>query len=186
VEHITTRRRLVKSPPELWAEVSDPAALARRLGELGEIRITRTLPETTVAWEAERAAGIVEIESSGWGTQVSLSASPSGTSHEPPDPVETRLRVVDEESVRVEIPTPEPDPAPQPGFFARLFGGGGEEPPPPPPPEVVELSIRHAVCACVVPERAPASAIEPPALRDVLERALDDLGAAHHRPFSRA
>ena len=39
------QRTLVKSPPELWAELSDPAALARHLGELGEIRITRTEPE---------------------------------------------------------------------------------------------------------------------------------------------
>ena len=29
------KRTLVKSPPELWAEVSDVAALARHLGELG-------------------------------------------------------------------------------------------------------------------------------------------------------
>ena len=36
------QRTLVKSPPELWAELSDPAALARHLGELGEIRIVRT------------------------------------------------------------------------------------------------------------------------------------------------
>jgi hypothetical protein len=186
VEHVTTGRRLVKSPPELWAEVSDPAALARRLGELGEIRITRTLPETTVAWEGERAAGIVEIEASGWGTRVSLSASPAVSPAEPPDRVETRLRVVDEEPLRVEIAPPEPEPVPPPGFFARLFGGAAQEPPPPPAPEVVELRVCHAVCACPVPERAPASAIDTPTLQDVLERALDDLGAAHHRPFSRA
>ena len=36
------RRTLVKSPPELWAELSDPTALGRHLGELGEIRITGT------------------------------------------------------------------------------------------------------------------------------------------------
>ena len=35
------QRTLVKSPPELWAEVSDPASLSRHLGELGEVRITR-------------------------------------------------------------------------------------------------------------------------------------------------
>lgn len=194
MDHVTTRRRLVKSPPELWAEVSDPAALARRLGELGEIRITRKLPETTVAWEAERAAGIVEIEASGWGTRVSLSASParSPVSDARPEPVETELRTIAAESVRIEIPrpAPEPEPTPRPGFFARLFGGGGEEPPPPPPPpapEVLEVPIRHAVCACRVPEAPPSTpAIEATALKDVLDRALDDLGAAHHRPFSRA
>ena len=42
------RRTLVKSPPELWAELSDPTALGRHLGELGEIRITGTDPERLV------------------------------------------------------------------------------------------------------------------------------------------
>jgi hypothetical protein len=67
------QRTLVKSPPELWAELSDPAALARHLGELGEIRITRTEPEKTVEWEAENTTGTVSIQPSGWGTRVTLS-----------------------------------------------------------------------------------------------------------------
>ena len=46
------QRTLVKSPPELWAELSDPDALARHLSELGEIRITRVEPEEKVEWEA--------------------------------------------------------------------------------------------------------------------------------------
>src|SRR5207302_336160 len=50
-------RTLVKSPPELWAELSDPASLARHLGELGEIRITRVEPEHKVEWTAEHASG---------------------------------------------------------------------------------------------------------------------------------
>ena len=47
------QRTLVKSPPELWAEVSDAGTLARHLGEFGDIRITRLEPETTVAWEGD-------------------------------------------------------------------------------------------------------------------------------------
>ena len=43
------QRTLVKSPPEIWAEVSDVEALARHLGEFGEIAITRVEPETKVA-----------------------------------------------------------------------------------------------------------------------------------------
>ncbi len=35
------QRTLVKSPPELWAELSDAEALTRHLSELGEIRITQ-------------------------------------------------------------------------------------------------------------------------------------------------
>ncbi|HTD07564.1 MAG TPA: hypothetical protein VK680_01620 [Solirubrobacteraceae bacterium] len=69
------QRTLVKSPPELWAELSDPAALARHLGELGEIRITRTEPEKTVEWEAENTIGTVSIQPSGWGTRVKLSVT---------------------------------------------------------------------------------------------------------------
>jgi hypothetical protein len=72
----TVQRTLVKSPPELWADLSNPETLARRLGEFGEIRITHLVPETTVAWEGERASGTVEIEPSGWGTKVRLSAQP--------------------------------------------------------------------------------------------------------------
>lgn len=69
------QRTLVKSPPELWAELSDPASLARHLGELGEIRITGTEPEKTVEWEAESASGTVQIRQSGWGTRVTLTVT---------------------------------------------------------------------------------------------------------------
>src|SRR5205807_7832952 len=67
-------RTLVKSPPELWAECSDAASLARHLGQFGEIRITRLEPETAVAWEGERARGTVRIEPAGWGTKVIITA----------------------------------------------------------------------------------------------------------------
>src|SRR5262245_65633946 len=70
----SAQRTLVKSPPELWAEVSDVSALAGHLGAFGEIRITRLEPETTVAWEGDRARGTVELEPSGWGTKVTLTA----------------------------------------------------------------------------------------------------------------
>jgi hypothetical protein len=68
------KRTLVKSPPELWAELSDAASLARHLGELGEIRIVRTDPERAVEWEAADISGTVLIEPSGWGTKVTLTA----------------------------------------------------------------------------------------------------------------
>ena len=72
-KHVASRT-LVKSPPELWAECSDAASLARHLDQFGEIRITRLEPETAVAWEGERARGTVRIEPSGWGTKVILTA----------------------------------------------------------------------------------------------------------------
>jgi hypothetical protein len=66
------QRTLVKSPPELWAELSDPDALARQLGELGDIRITHTEPELAVEWEAQDTSGTVLLKASGWGTKVTL------------------------------------------------------------------------------------------------------------------
>jgi hypothetical protein len=71
---LEAKRTLVKSPPEIWAEVSDAGALARHLGEFGEIRITRTQPESVVEWEGDLASGCVRLEPSGWGTKVTLTA----------------------------------------------------------------------------------------------------------------
>ena len=72
MERSTAQRRLVKSPPELWAEVSDEDALGRRLAQFGAIRITRC--ETTVAWEGGRASGTVELAAAGLRTSVTLTA----------------------------------------------------------------------------------------------------------------
>jgi hypothetical protein len=69
------QRTLVKSPPELWAEISDPESLARHLGEFGEIRITRVQPEQKVEWEGDRTSGTVVIKPSGWGTKVKLTVT---------------------------------------------------------------------------------------------------------------
>jgi len=74
------QRTLVKSPPELWAEISDPASLARHLGEFGEICITRVEPEQRVDWEAGDTSGSVVIKPSGWGTKVKLTVT-----REPPE-----------------------------------------------------------------------------------------------------
>jgi hypothetical protein len=69
------QRTLVKSPPELWAEISDADALARHLGEFGEIRITRVHREHKVEWEGSDASGTVVIQPSGWGTKVKLTVT---------------------------------------------------------------------------------------------------------------
>ena len=78
------QRTLVKSPPELWAELGDPASLARHLGELGEIRITRIDPEQAVEWETEDATGTVLIKPSAWGTKVTLTVTREASTAEPP------------------------------------------------------------------------------------------------------
>jgi hypothetical protein len=173
------QRTLVKSPPELWAEVSDVTALARHLGEFGEIRITRLEPETTVAWEGATARGTVELQASGWGTKVTLTAEltgappvaepePVAVEPEPePEPVAVEPASVpshgdaqDEgpltapEPVAAEPVAAEPEPEPEPeklGFFARLFG---RKPKP--------VAPREPVAVAVMPEPPAAKAASVP------------------------
>jgi hypothetical protein len=74
MQDLTAKRTLVKSPPELWNELSEVERLARHLDAFGEIKITKLEPEHTVAWEGEGASGTVSIEPSGWGTKVTVTA----------------------------------------------------------------------------------------------------------------
>jgi hypothetical protein len=154
---LTAQRTLVKSPPELWSELSELERLANHLGAFGEIRITRLEPEHTVAWEGERASGTVSIEPSGWGTKVTLNAT-----------------------IEAEEPAPEPDepdeppepPAPKQSFFSRWLTRRRTAEPDPEP----------------VAEEEPPEPEEPPVVAEaqtVLHDALESLGSAHHRPFSR-
>jgi len=205
MSELTTKRTLVKSPPELWAEVSDLEALAKHLGEFGEIRITRLEPETTVVWEGDRACGTVKLEASGWGTKVTLTAELSAL----------------EEAVAEEEPPAEPEPLPEPvaveepppptieeapvaaeepklGFWARLrrrrrpAAIEAEVPPAEPPaPESEPPPVEEPEPEPEPPpvEEPPLPAAEEPFDGDravaVLTGVLDNLGAAHHRPFSR-
>jgi hypothetical protein len=151
-------RTLVKSPPELWAELSDLGSLARHLGEFGDIRITKVDPESRVEWEADRASGTVRLEPSGWGTRVVLTV-------DTPEPAAIPTPEADAEPEAVPAPEPppvavvEPDPAPEPeaiepepepepaeepapepkrGFWARLFGRKKLTPVEPAPEPVAE------------------------------------------------
>src|SRR5215210_3329510 len=128
------QRTLVKSPPELWAEISDAGALAGHLGAFGEIRITRMEPETTVAWEGDRARGTVELEPSGWGTKVTLTAriaaEPAAADPEPESTAEAEPGAAAEPG-----PAPEAEPEAEPEAPAPVAaepaaprpgpGGGG-------------------------------------------------------------
>ena len=63
-------RTLVKSPPELWAGLSEG-----RLAEtIGAARVEVTEDERSVRWEAQGAQGSASLEPSGWGTRVMISA----------------------------------------------------------------------------------------------------------------
>lgn len=103
-------RTLVKSPPELWAEVSDPAALARHLGAFGDIRITGLEPESTVAWEGTRARGTVGLEPAGWGTKVTVTAEEVEEQDAPAASGEDHPSA----SPRTTATAAKPDPAPRP------------------------------------------------------------------------
>jgi hypothetical protein len=209
-EHQATRT-LVKSPPELWAECSDAGSLARHIGEFGEIRITRLDPETSVAWEGEHASGTVRIEPAGWGTRVTLTAQTSGDEAAPEvqaaiidEAPESPITGVEEETdAKVEETTTEPDPAvaaaaaPARGRWKRLIGRtrewfspsiepasesieDSEAPSPEPAPDLQEAPQPVEVEAEIGELH---DSLDPDA---ILSAALESLGQAHHRPFSRA
>jgi hypothetical protein len=200
------QRTLVKSPPELWAELSDPTSLSRHLGELGEIRITRTEPERTVEWEAADTTGKVLLKQSGWGTKVTLTAAREVAAPEPPVELEPEPAIeVEPESEPVAVEEPEPEaiatePEARPGFLARLFRRRPKEqllPEPPAEPELtveLEPTLEDVPPPDELPEDIPDIATELKAAEEVvadevtavLTAVLDRLGAAHHRPFSRA
>jgi hypothetical protein len=200
-------RTLVKSPPELWAECSDAASLARHLGQFGEIRITRLDPETAVAWEGERARGTVRIEPSGWGTKVILTAvavaeEPTASAAVLEEEPTASAAVLEEEPALPAVAREEPD---DPTVAPAESGAEAEAPrrrrlrwpfarrrapDVPPAPEAVAPEPE-----AVAPEPEPevveaAPAPEPsssaPDTEAALTAALDSLGQAHHRPYSRS
>jgi hypothetical protein len=179
------QRTLVKSPPELWAEISDVVALARHLGEFGEIRITRLEPETTVAWEGDRARGTVRLEPSGWGTKVTITAELADEAA--PEPVAKPEPEPEPEPEPDEAPAPAAE-EPRPRLFARLFRRRRVAAPPPPEPEPEPITAEPAPESEPVSEGpAPsASSLDGERAAAILAGVLDDLGAAHHRPFSRS
>jgi hypothetical protein len=63
-------RTLVKSPPELWAELEGE----RLRSVVGDVKIKTAEPERELAWEADGAAGLARLEPSSWGTKVTLTA----------------------------------------------------------------------------------------------------------------
>lgn len=165
-------RTLVKSPPELWAELSDLGTLARHLGEFGEIRITKADPESRVEWEADRASGTVRLEPTGWGTRVVLTVQTPEADPEPlaveaePEAELEALAEPEAAAVVAELePEPSPpepaaeaevgpepalDPAPR-GFWARLL----RRAPAPAPVEPVAIAVEPEPTA-PEPEPEPA------------------------------
>jgi hypothetical protein len=180
---LIAQRTLVKSPPELWDELSELERLARHLGAFGEIKITKLDPEHTVAWEGEAASGTVSIEPSGWGTKVTLSArleetAPAETPAanapvEEPVAAEREIeepsieeagaaaveaeRPVEAEQLVEPAPPEEPAPPQRRGFFARLFRRRAAPPAVTPhAADAEEHGIQEAVAEAPVAEEAPA------------------------------
>jgi hypothetical protein len=236
-------RTLVKSTPELWAECSHAASLAKHLGAFGEIHITKLEPETAVAWEGEDVRGTVTLEPSGWGTRVILTAVPlpggdpvedasaaesipevpgpavagpppkfvdmaEDAQPEPvlPEPVlpEPVLPEASQPMQEPEVPVAERSAlSPRQGFWRRLFGGRRPARPvvsesepearfePSVQPDAADRPEESLAADPLAVER-PAQPARPepdapppePAAAALLE-ALDSLGRAHHRPYSR-
>jgi len=61
---------LVKSPPELWADLEGDC-LSKAVGE---VTVQPTEPERALSWEADGASGTAVLEPAGWGTKVILTA----------------------------------------------------------------------------------------------------------------
>jgi hypothetical protein len=211
---IEASRTLVKSPPELWAECSEASTLARHLGQFGEIKITRLEPESAVAWEGTLASGTVRLEPSGWGTKVILTAQQLEAAAQPepettvePEAFEPRLDAVvplpsdlgpeaSPAPVRAPLLPPAPSPAPvrapqrSGGLLGRLLGLFRS----PQPPEIALDPVPDPPASAAGAMLYPADPVvpepEPVAVPDIdheaiLAAALDSLGQAHHRPFSR-
>ncbi len=222
---LTAKRTLVKSPPELWEELSEVEGLAKHLGAFGDIKITKLEPEHTVAWEGEHASGTVSIEPSGWGTKVTLHAELPEAGEPEPEPEPEPVAVEPEPEPQPEPepepehePEPEPEPALEPiadhpyaegrktrGFWGWLFRTRTAppeiepepavaesepepvvvEPEPEPEPEPVALERHPEPEPVAVAAEPDEASLDPERARLVLDEALDALGAAHHRPFSR-
>jgi len=152
----------------------------------------------------------VLLKASGWGTKVTLTVAREVAEPEPEATAEPQQEPeieMEPEPEPVVLKEPEPetvaeDPEARPGFFARLFRRRAKEQvlPEPAEPEP-ELTVEPESA----PEDVPSPPDEPPAdlpdiaaelraaeeaataeVTAVLTAVLDRLGAAHHRPFSRA
>jgi hypothetical protein len=67
---IQVSRTLVKSAPELWAQVCAQDFLAKA----GGTRITHSESERSLGWEARGSRGTCTLEPTSWGTKVTFTA----------------------------------------------------------------------------------------------------------------
>jgi len=67
---VEVSRTLVKSPPELWAELEGDCLTEA----VGQVKIEAAEPERELSWRADGARGTARLEPSSWGTKVTLTA----------------------------------------------------------------------------------------------------------------
>jgi hypothetical protein len=67
---VEVSRTLVKSPPELWAELEGDCLTEA----VGDVKIESKQPERSLSWKAPGARGTATLEPSSWGTKVTLTA----------------------------------------------------------------------------------------------------------------
>ncbi len=104
---VEVSRTLVKSPPELWTELS-----GERLSEaVGGASLKVAEEERRIEWEVDGARGAAVLEPAGWGTKVTLTAH-----------IEEEVKALEPDVARL-------------GLWARLRGTRTVEPPPAPEPE---------------------------------------------------
>ena len=116
---VEVSRTLVKSPPELWSELS-----GERLREaVGADKVSPSEDERLLAWEGASSRGTATLEPSGWGTKVILRAE-----------------------IEVEVSTLEPEVASL-GLWSRFRGlqppAAPEPEPERPTPEQVEQALEQ-------------------------------------------
>ena len=172
-------------------------------------RSTRLSPETTVAWEGDRASGTVALEPTGWGTvalkQRPLAApapAPAPPQDNPPGffarvprrrprPARQPAAVIPGPPVPMpdpSPPTPGPDPSPPaPGQDPSPPDPGPSPTPGPPLPEPGPPSPLPPPPAPQIHARPAAQqgALDPASTVANLPEVLDDRRGVQHRPFSR-
>jgi hypothetical protein len=74
---IELERTLVKSPPEVWEELSAEAGLSRWLDK---VEVRECHAPSRIEWASSGMSGRIELEPSGWGTRVRARAEQGGTS----------------------------------------------------------------------------------------------------------
>lgn len=187
-------RTLVKSSPEVWAELEKVERLAELLGD-GAITITRRQPETEIEWQGSAATGKIEIAASAWGTKVRLTAEAAAVAEPAVEPIgEPDLESDDAPAPETAEVTP-PEPEGRSSFWQRfksLFAGVSNESLDDVAVEVSDEELESEPEPVSKPEDTadPQSdddsraSERPDDFEARLTAVLDHLGSAHKRPFT--